>query len=173
MDILPEIEISPEIIPALQLLLTVIIAYSAAVWLALVGWTYQDIRRRTHSWVGILFSALVVLLFGLPGIILYIMLRPPETLAVEYERKLEETAILRDLEHERACPTCKRDIDEDFVICPHCTTELKRACSGCERAVKAHWQACPYCTTSLLAPELPEPSAPAEEEAYQESPART
>jgi hypothetical protein len=141
----PEIQIPAEIVTAFQTVVTVLAVYFVAIWAGLVVWTFQDVRRRSSNWAGQTLAVLLVLVFSLPGLLLYFLLRPSETLAARYERSLEEAAILHELEQQRNCPSCKRPIEQDFVVCPHCTTRLKQACAGCGRALLLQWKACPYC----------------------------
>jgi RNA polymerase subunit RPABC4/transcription elongation factor Spt4 len=61
---------------------------------------------------------------------------------------LEEEALLQELEEQGICPSCKRYITADFVICPYCRTQLKEPCIKCGRPLSFNWLACPYCTTS-------------------------
>lgn len=155
----PQLTIGPEVIAALQIALAVLGAYFVAFSLGLVVWTYQDIRGRSRSGPVHFLAALLVLALNLPGLLLYVLLRPPETLSQQYQRALEEEAILQDLEERLACPTCKRGIKEDFLICPYCRTQLKRACPRCGQALHALWKACPYCTVTVVPEPATTPSA--------------
>jgi len=143
--LLPDIQIPAEIVTAFQTVVTVLGAYFVAVWAGLVVWTFQDIRRRSASWAVQTLAVLLMLVFSLPGLLLYFLLRPSETLATQYERSLEEAAILHELEQQHHCPSCKRPIEQDFIVCPHCTARLKHACVGCGRALRLQWKACPFC----------------------------
>lgn len=51
----------------------------------------------------------------------------------------------------RPCPTCSTPVQEDFVFCPSCGTELLIACPECHRAVEAKWTHCAFCGTDLAA----------------------
>jgi RNA polymerase subunit RPABC4/transcription elongation factor Spt4 len=62
-----------------------------------------------------------------------------------YERSLEEEALLQELEDQKACPTCKRRVQDDYLICPSCRTQLKESCRSCSRPLSYAWLACPYC----------------------------
>ena len=154
----PEIQIPTEVVAALQLAGTILGAYLLAIWFGLVVWTFQDIRRRTHSWAGQLVAVLIVFLFSLPGLLLYMLIRPGETMATRYERSLEEAAILNELEQQHACPSCKRGVQPDFIVCPYCQTKLKQPCSRCGQPLALRWKACPYCALPVgtLAPSPPE-----------------
>jgi len=120
-----------------------------AVWIAVVIWTFRDIRARTRDVFAQILATLLVLLFlpffPLPGWILYMILRPRETLTEVYERSLEEEALLQSIEERLACPGCNRRIEEVFMICPTCHTRLKKACPTCGRLLHLRWNICPYC----------------------------
>ncbi|MCX7938414.1 MAG: zinc ribbon domain-containing protein [Thermoflexales bacterium] len=88
------------------------------------------------------------------GILIYLMLRPRETLSEQYIRALEEEALLASIEQQEFCPTCGRRVDADMRFCPSCHTRLRKACPSCGRAVHLAWDLCPYCGQELV-PELP------------------
>ena len=65
-------------------------AFFTALWVSAVIWAFRDIRSRTRDVFAQILATLLVLiffpLFPLPGLILYVILRPRETLseAVSY-----------------------------------------------------------------------------------------
>lgn len=146
---MPQIALGEETLFALQLVVAMLGAYLAAFWLSLVLWTYRDIRSRSRDGVTRLLAAALVLVFNLPGLVLYLVLRPPETLAQTYERSLEEEALLQELDQQLACPSCRRGVQPDFLLCPSCQTQLKQPCPHCQKPLHLSWKACPYCATSL------------------------
>jgi RNA polymerase subunit RPABC4/transcription elongation factor Spt4 len=99
-------------------------------------------------------------LFPLPGLAIYLILRPRETLAEIYERSLEEEALLQGIEERLACPGCNRRIEEEFMICPTCHTRLKKACPACGRLLHLRWNICPYCGAVQTAVKAAPPPAP-------------
>lgn len=129
----------------LQVLIALSGAYLAALWVVLAVWTYRDIESRSRSVVTQVFSTMLSLLFFVPGVLLYMVLRPKETLDMTFQRSLEEEYLLQDLEAKVACPSCSRAISEEFVICPHCRTRLQEECVQCGREVDVRWSLCPYC----------------------------
>lgn len=128
-----------------QLIVALSVGYGLLLWLAMVVWTFRDIRERTRDPFAQVFSVLVVLAFNFAGLLLYLIVRPRETLAEAYERSLEEEALLQELEDQRACPSCKRRVQEDFIMCPYCQFQLKEACAQCEKPLSHNWAVCPYC----------------------------
>lgn len=125
--------------------LFVIGAYLMAIYLGLIVWTYRDIRSRSRDVLAHILAPLLVAVFTLPGLLVYILLRPKENLAEAYERALAEEAVLQDLEERRTCPGCQRRVEEDFIICPHCYHQLRLRCVNCGRLNDPDWEVCPYC----------------------------
>ena len=111
---------------ALQTVVAVFGALLVAFWIALIIWTFRDMRARTRDILAALLATLLVLLFGPIGLGLYLLLRPRDTLAEQYERMLEEEALLRDMEEQPVCSSCQHKIQPDWMLCPHCTAELRR-----------------------------------------------
>jgi RNA polymerase subunit RPABC4/transcription elongation factor Spt4 len=135
--------------PFLIMFAALLAAFLTAVWISVVIWAFRDIRARSRDIFAQILATLMVLiffpLFPFPGLILYLFLRPRESLAEVYERSLEEEALLQGIEERMACPGCNRRIEEDFMICPTCHTRLKKACPACGHLLHLRWNICPYC----------------------------
>ena len=135
--------------PFLVMFVALTAAFLTAIWISAIIWTFRDIRARTRDVFAQVLATLMVLiffpLFPLPGMILYFILRPRETLAEIYERTLEEEALLQGIEERLACPSCNRRIEEDYVVCPACHTRLKKGCTSCGRLLHLSWTVCAYC----------------------------
>lgn len=122
-------------------------AFLAALWLSLIVWTYRDIRNRVRDPLVRILAALLVAVLFLPGIVVYLILRPQQTMEEEYQHMLEEEALLQAIEERTACPGCGRHTAEDWTICPNCYTKLMKPCHSCGRLMKLPWSLCPYCGT--------------------------
>ncbi|MEA4906761.1 MAG: zinc ribbon domain-containing protein [Chloroflexi bacterium] len=122
-------------------------AFVAALWLSLIVWAYRDIRKRARDPLIRVLAVLVVAILFLPGIIIYLILRPPTTVEEEYQHSLEEEALLQSIEDSPLCPGCGRRIREDWIACPNCHTRLKKPCPQCGRLMELAWNLCPYCAT--------------------------
>lgn len=142
---MPSIELPANLGMIIQVILFFIGAYTLAIWLSMVIWTFVDIRSRSRDILAALLSVLLVLVFNLPGLIIYLVLRPKETLKEAYQSALEEEALLQDIENQYVCPGCKQKIEADFLICPNCHTQLKERCPNCGRLLNLKWNICPYC----------------------------
>ena len=145
-----------------QFLLAIGIAYLIALWFALVAWTFRDIEARSRSVFTQVFSTLLVVLFFVPGLLLYLILRPKETLDQAFQRALEEEYLLQDLDDLPLCPGCQRTVDPEFVLCPHCQTSLRGPCPACSRLVDLRWDVCPYCSVPVDRGALSAPASSAE-----------
>ncbi len=122
-------------------------AFLAALWLSLVIWTYRDIRNRARDPLARFLAVLVVSVLFLPGIAVYLILRPPRTLEDEYQNTLEEEALLQAIEDIALCPGCGRRTRENWMVCPNCHTKLKKPCHHCGKLMDLSWNLCPYCGT--------------------------
>jgi len=122
-------------------------AFLAALWVSLVVWTYRDIRRRARDPLVQTLSALLVAVLNLPGVLVYLILRPPRTLEEEYQRTLEEEALLQALEDLPLCPGCERRVKDEWQVCPNCHTKLKKTCHNCGKLMELAWNICPFCGT--------------------------
>ena len=122
-------------------------AFLVALWISLVIWTYRDIRTRARDPLVQTLATLLVAVLNLPGILVYLILRPPRTLEEEYQRTLEEEALLQALEDLPLCPGCERRVKDDWQVCPNCHTKLKKNCENCNRLMELPWNICPYCGT--------------------------
>jgi RNA polymerase subunit RPABC4/transcription elongation factor Spt4 len=128
--------------------------FIVVLWGATVFWVRKDAKRRIESrrliWASTLLGAVPPFL----GPLVYMLFRPPEYLEDVRERELEIKAIEQRL-GARACPVCRADVSDEFLVCPVCTTKLRQACTSCARPLEQSWQVCPYCETPIDAEEGP------------------
>jgi RNA polymerase subunit RPABC4/transcription elongation factor Spt4 len=122
-------------------------AFLVALWLSLIIWTYRDMKARAHDPLLRILAAILVALLFLPGIVIYLILRPAHTLEDEYQHTLEEEALLQSIEDIQVCPGCSRHVKENWMICPSCHTRLKKTCHQCRKLMDLSWNLCPYCGT--------------------------
>ena len=148
---------------ALRLGAIIIISYALVLWLSAVVWVYRDVRNRTADQVSQLVAVVLVAVFNVPGLVVYLVIRPQTTLADAYERSLEAEAILHELQlTASSCQGCRRPIDDDFNVCPFCRVVLREPCRTCSRLVRTSWAACPYCATErqpARQPHMPPPQS--------------
>ena len=136
----------------LTIVAAVLGALLIALWLSLVIWSFRDMRARSRDPFAQFLAALVVAALPGAGVLIYLILRPPETLTEAYERALEEEALLQEIEERPACPGCSRTVDPNWILCPHCHTRLKKACPDCNALMELQWNLCPFCGNQHVDP---------------------
>ena len=129
-------------------------AYLILFWLSLVIWTARDIHARSSSGFIRVLCVLLVLFLFLPGLLLYILLRPRHTLEQTYQAALNEEVLLRQLAGNLKCPVCHQRVEKEWIVCPKCHAHLQKKCEECGRFIQAEWDVCPYCATPVLEDEL-------------------
>lgn len=130
----------------LLLFLTVYLGVIVVVfWVTMVIWAYRDMRARSRDFLAQMFAAIVVAILNIPGLFIYILMRPRETLSEAYERSLEEEALLQEIEEKPTCPGCGQRVKDSWQACPYCHTRLKKPCRNCTELLELSWNLCPNC----------------------------
>jgi RNA polymerase subunit RPABC4/transcription elongation factor Spt4 len=66
--------------------------------------------------------------------------------------------LLRDIVLRRACQQCQAVTEPDWLVCPHCRTELRRLCTACGKPLDLNWVMCPFCATPVAGSQPLQPS---------------
>ena len=124
-------------------------AFLAALWLSSIFWTLRDIRSRTSDRAVHVFATALVTVLFLPGVIVYLIVRPRRTLEEQYQITLEEEALLAQVEGRQICPGCGGVTERDWQACVFCHTRLRKPCVECASLLELAWHLCPYCATPV------------------------
>jgi hypothetical protein len=160
-----------------NLVVNLIILFLVVIWLATVYWAYTDARRRIADPM-LIGCATAAAMFPFVGAVVYMIVRPPETLDDMRERELEIQAAELRL-HSAGfllCPHCDHEVERDFLRCPHCARKLKEQCVNCAKPLSPSWRICPYCEweVGVALPESPRRRrATSEQPAVAEAPPHT
>ena len=132
---------------ALNTVVSLLVLFLVALYLALVYWTYSDAKRRVGDSLVVACATVASFLFPFLGAIVYLILRPPEYIEDARERELEMAAAeMRLMQlHDQACPNCGYGVERSFLRCPNCQTRLKQPCTTCRKPLDPRWKVCPYC----------------------------
>jgi hypothetical protein len=135
----------------LNLAIKLLLLFLAAIWLALVFWTFADARRRVADPLLVACATAASLFFPFLGTIVYAIVRPPEFLADVHEREIEIAAAEARLHQVEGmhCPHCDFEIEKSFLRCPSCLRRLKEPCTTCGRPLDPRWKICPYCEAEV------------------------
>ncbi|MDQ6681962.1 MAG: zinc ribbon domain-containing protein [Chloroflexota bacterium] len=145
--------------PVVQLAGQLIVLYVVLLWLGTAYWAFRDMQARTENPILPYFAAALIIFFTpllfLFAVVLYLIVRPRETLAEVYERSLAEESLLAEVERNEVCPVCRERVQNDWLVCPNCRTRLHRVCPSCNRLAEPEWPLCAYCGRELDRPERP------------------
>jgi len=139
--------------PVVELLGQLIVVYVVLLWLGTAYWAFRDMQARTENPILPYFAAALIIFFTpvlfVFAVILYLIVRPRESLAEVYERSLAEETLLAEVEKNKLCPTCRQRVGPDWLVCPNCRTRLHRICPACTRLAEPDWALCAYCGKEL------------------------
>ena len=135
--------------PIVQIAGQLIVIYAVLLWLGTAYWAFRDMQARTENPL-LPYLAAALIIFFTPllfifAVVLYLILRPRETMAEVYERSLAEESLLAEVEKQTTCPVCRDRVDADWLVCPNCRTRLHRVCPSCNRLAEISWPLCAYC----------------------------
>lgn len=139
-------QLSGTVLAVMALLSAVI----TALWVSMIIWAFRDMRSRSPDTFAQVLAGLVVAVLNVPGLLIYLILRPKETLAEQYERSLEEESLLQEIERRQICPGCGHTIKENWRVCPYCHTRLRKDCQHCGELLALSWTICPFCAQSQI-----------------------
>ncbi len=135
--------------PIVQLAGQLIVIYVVLLWLGTAYWAFRDMQARTENPILPYFAAALIIFFTpllfVFAVILYLIVRPRETMAEVYERSLAEESLLAEVEKNELCPVCRDRVESDWLVCPNCRTRLHRVCPSCNRLADPTWPLCAYC----------------------------
>jgi hypothetical protein len=135
--------------PIVQLASQLIVIYVVLLWLGTAYWAFRDMQARTENPILPYFAAALIIFFTpllfVFAVVLYLIVRPRETLAEVYERSLAEESLLAEVEKNELCPVCRDRVDPEWLVCPNCRTRLHRVCPSCNRLADPTWPLCAYC----------------------------
>jgi predicted RNA-binding Zn-ribbon protein involved in translation (DUF1610 family) len=125
-----------------RLLITVLVVYLAALWLAIVIWVVRDAMHRSTSILFQIGAVLLNIFLPIFGLILYLIIRPEKTLLEKYHEDMEYRLLEGGADY---CFTCATHLKEGFSFCPNCGEEILQTCTDCQQKFSRRWQICPYC----------------------------
>src|SRR3954466_3185519 len=138
---------------SLQTAASIALLVLGVLYLALIFWTFADARRRIDDPLLVVCATLCAF-FPFVGVIVYLIVRPPEFLDDVRLRELEMTAAearLASLDYS-LCPHCDYEVQSDYLRCPSCMRKLKERCYSCSKPIDPAWRICPFCEAETSAP---------------------
>lgn len=127
--------------------LSYILVYFAILWILFCLWVLKDISSRTRNPLHILLSVFFVFVLNLPGLLLYLMLRPEKTIE---EAKALDIHLLSQLEDGLInCGNCTNIMRRHYKFCTICGASLLANCESCNKQINPIWLSCAHCGVNL------------------------
>lgn len=120
-----------------------------AFWIVVLYWVWLDSgERTTKKSVRIAYLILVALLFVV-GLIIYMLIRPNQTIQEIYWADLERRYLKYETAELGDCPKCGTQLFPGFTYCPNCRYTLKVKCTQCGVEIDKQYRYCPSCGNQM------------------------
>ena len=117
----------------------------AALWLLAALWVWIDSGERSDNMVFRVLSTLLALVFNFVGVLIYLTIRPTETIEGAYWGDLERRYLAYETADLGDCESCGSQLSPGFNVCPQCAHPVRVECKGCTSFIKKEWAYCPHC----------------------------
>lgn len=118
-------------------------------WLVVIYWVWLDISERTTNIFTKIVTVLLVLFLNFIGLIIYLLVRPNQTIEEIYWADLERRYLKYETAELGDCPKCGSQLYPGFKFCPQCRYKLKIKCSNCGMHVPRDSKYCANCGGEL------------------------
>ena len=119
----------------------------AVIWLFVVVWVWMDSGERSRNIFFRILSVILVLFLNMLGLIIYLLMRPKDTVENLYWSDLERRFLLYETSELGDCENCGLQLRPGFNVCPECSYPVNVECPTCKQLIDKHWNYCPYCST--------------------------
>jgi predicted RNA-binding Zn-ribbon protein involved in translation (DUF1610 family) len=88
---------------------------------------------------------LLVVFFNIFGWIMYLILRPSQTIEQIYWADLERRYLKYETSELDDCVKCGTQLYPGYTYCPSCGLEIRTKCKSCDVYIEKNNEYCPYC----------------------------
>ena len=124
---------------------TLFIVALVVFWLVIIGWVWVDSSERTSKKGLKIGYILLVIFFNIFGLIIYLNIRPSETIEEIYWEDLERRYLKYETSELGDCPRCGSQLYPGYVFCTDCGYRLKVKCPQCGVLIDKDHVFCEYC----------------------------
>ncbi len=124
---------------------TLFIVALVVFWLVIIGWVWVDSSERTSKKGLKIGYILLVIFFNIFGLIIYLIIRPSETIEEIYWEDLERRYLKYETSELGDCPRCGSQLYPGYVFCTNCGYRLKVKCPQCGVLIDKDHLFCEYC----------------------------
>ena len=120
-------------------------------WLVLIGWVWIDSSERTSNMSIRVVYLILVIFLNIPGLIIYLIIRPSETIEQIYWADLERRYLKYETSELGDCSKCGNQLLPGYVYCSNCGNEIKKKCPSCGVMIGKSSKFCAYCGIQVSA----------------------
>ena len=124
---------------------TLLVVALVVFWLVVIGWVWIDSSERTSKRGLKIGYILLVIFFNIFGLIIYLIIRPGETIEEIYWEDLERRYLKYETSELGDCPRCGSQLYPGYVFCTNCGYRLKVKCPQCGVLIDKNHIFCEYC----------------------------
>lgn len=135
-----------------DLIILIIQILFLAFWIVVLGWVWVDIGERSTNKFSKFGSIALVSFLNIFGLIIYLLIRPKQTIQEIYWADLERRYLKYETSELKDCPNCKYSLAPGYNACPRCGWDIKKQCPGCQVWIDKSFKYCPYCKHSFVQP---------------------
>lgn len=129
-------------------------------WLVIIGWVWIDSGERTSKTSLRVIYVILTSVLNIPGLIIYLIVRPSETIEEIYWADLERRYLKYETSDLGDCNKCGHQLFPGFVFCSNCGLEIKKRCSKCGVLINKDHKYCEHCGIQLRERSLGESKYP-------------
>lgn len=118
-------------------------------WLVLVGWVWIDSGERTSNRRARIIYLLLVIVLNIPGLIIYLIVRPSETIEQIYWADLERRYLKYETAELGDCPECGSQLFPGYHFCANCGSDIKKKCPSCGVMISKNAKYCAHCGSKV------------------------
>ena len=128
-----------------QIVWTVLAIAFVIFWIIVLDWVWLDAGERTSNKTARIIYLLLVVFFNIFGWIMYLILRPSQTIEQIYWADLERRYLKYETSELGDCVKCGTQLYPGYTYCPTCGLDIKVKCKSCDVYIEKNSEYCPYC----------------------------
>jgi len=128
-----------------QLVWKLLAAAFVIFWIVVLDWVWLDAGERTSNKTARVIYLLLVIFFNVFGWIMYLILRPSQTIEQIYWADLERRYLKYETAELGDCVKCGTQLYPGYTFCPTCGLDIKIKCRACDVYIEKNSEYCPYC----------------------------
>lgn len=132
-------------------------------WVVVLDWVWMDSGERTTNKKARLIYVLLVLFLNVFGWIIYLIIRPSQTIEQIYWADLERRYLKYETAELGDCAKCGAQLYPGYTFCPKCGLEIKKKCRACGMYIEKESEYCAFCGQKVSMNVVVEEQAPSKE----------